>query len=84
MHATLSAKISGIACEGPCPALMHVTPLQSYRLTTRHAHFPDGLQTGAIGRGLGEVKATAARDCGLDSGWEGASDDGNLPAWSVV
>lgn len=58
-NATLSAEISDVVCEGLCPALMHIAPLQSYQLTLRDIHFPDGLLSGPIGLGRSEVKGGA-------------------------
>ena len=52
---TLSVEISDVVCEGVCPALLHILPLQSYRLTLRGVAFPDGLQSGPIGLGRSEV-----------------------------
>ena len=58
-NVTLSAEISDVVCEGLCPALMHITPLQSYQLTLRDIHFPDGLLSGPIGLGRSQVKPAA-------------------------
>lgn len=57
-NATLSAEINDIVCEGVCPALLHITPLQSYQLALHGVSYPDGLPTSPIGLGRSEVKAT--------------------------
>lgn len=49
---SISATISNIVCEGLCPALLRITPLQSYKnFTIKNVAFPDGLQTNDIGIG---------------------------------
>jgi hypothetical protein len=48
--------VDGVVCEGPCPALLRVTPLQSYELSLRGLRFPQGLQ-GHFGLGRSEVPA---------------------------
>ncbi|KAI1041145.1 hypothetical protein LB505_013267 [Fusarium chuoi] len=49
---SISATISNIVCEGPCPGLLRITPLQSYKnFVIKNVAFPDGLQTNAIGIG---------------------------------
>ncbi|KAG4268136.1 dextranase [Fusarium proliferatum] len=49
---SISASISNIVCEGPCPGLLRITPLQSYKnFVIKNVAFPDGLQTNAIGIG---------------------------------
>jgi len=42
----ISLTITNLTSEGPSPALIRITPLQSYRsLQLKHVSFPDGLQT---------------------------------------
>lgn len=53
----ISAELFDIVCEGPCPALMHITPLQNFNLTITNVAFPDGLQTNTVGLGRSEVWA---------------------------
>ncbi|KAF4428942.1 dextranase [Fusarium acutatum] len=49
---SISATISNIVCEGPCPGLLRITPLQSYKnFVIKNVAFPDGLQTNDIGIG---------------------------------
>jgi hypothetical protein len=49
---SISATISNIVCEGPCPALLRITPLQSYKnFAIKNVAFPDGLQVNDIGIG---------------------------------
>ena len=51
----IELSVSNITCEGPCPALMRITPLQSYSLHLQHVAFPDGLQKNSIGIGRSKI-----------------------------
>ena len=62
---TISAWLSDIVCEGACPALMHITPLQNYNLTIDSVAFPGGLQRNPLGLGRGEVRPAPGIRMGL-------------------
>lgn len=54
----ISATISNVVCEGPCPALMRITPLQNYKnFVVKNVAFPDGLQKNSIGIGQSIIPA---------------------------
>lgn len=56
----ISLTISNIVCEGPCPALVRITPLQSYKnFVVKNVAFPDGLQTNSIGIGESIIPAAS-------------------------
>ncbi|KAL2131941.1 hypothetical protein VTI74DRAFT_4423 [Chaetomium olivicolor] len=57
---SISMTISNLVCEGPCPSLMRITPLQNYRdFRIQNVAFPDGLQTNSIGIGKSIVPASS-------------------------
>ncbi|KAJ5098341.1 hypothetical protein N7532_005342 [Penicillium argentinense] len=46
---SLSISISNVICEGPCPGLFRLAPLQNYAgFTVKNVQFPDGLIAGNI------------------------------------
>ena len=59
-----------VICEGMCPALLRLTPLQSYALRLRNVAFPDGLIS--VGEGAGGARG------GDGSVGSGGGDDGDL------
>ncbi|ERS97553.1 dextranase [Sporothrix schenckii ATCC 58251] len=62
---SISMSVSNIVCEGLCPALMRITPLQSYtNFKVTNVSFPDGLQTNSIG--IGESLIPAASGVTMD------------------
>ncbi|KAJ6440564.1 hypothetical protein O9K51_06354 [Purpureocillium lavendulum] len=62
----ISGTISNLVCEGPCPALMRVTPLQNYKnFVVKNVAFPDGLQTNSIGLGQSIIPAQSGVSMGL-------------------
>lgn len=67
----ISMTISNLVCEGPCPALLRITPLQNYRnFVVRDVAFPDGLQVGGIGTGESIVLAAGGVELGVTiSNW---------------
>lgn len=55
---SISATISNVVCEGPCPALLRITPLQNYsNFVVKNVAFPDGLQQNSIGIGQSIIPA---------------------------
>lgn len=63
---TISLTIKNLVCEGLCPALMRITPLQNYRnFLVQNVAFPDGLQTNSIGTGKSIVPASAGLEFGV-------------------
>ncbi|KAK9342654.1 dextranase [Lipomyces starkeyi] len=61
----ISMTISNVVCEGLCPSLFRITPLQSYNnFVVKNVAFPDGLQTNPIG--IGESIIPAASGCTMD------------------
>ncbi|KAG7294581.1 hypothetical protein NEMBOFW57_004657 [Staphylotrichum longicolle] len=56
----VSLTIKNLVCEGVCPALMRITPLQNYRnFLVQDVAFPDELQTNSIGTGKSIVPASS-------------------------
>ena len=68
---SISMTISNLVCEGVCPSLFRITPLQSYRnFIVENAAFPDGLQTGSLGLGQSLIPAASGVTMGLQiSNW---------------
>lgn len=68
---SISMTISNLVCEGLCPALMRITPLQNYRnFLVENVAFPDGLQTNSIGTGKSIVPASSGLEFGVTiSNW---------------
>jgi hypothetical protein len=68
---SISMTISGLVCEGLCPALMRITPLQNYRdFRIENVAFPDGLQTNSIGTGRSIVPPSSGLRFGVTiSNW---------------
>lgn len=63
----ISATISNVVCEGPCPGLVRITPLQSYQnFIIKNVAFPDGLQTNSIGIGQSIVPAQPGITMGFE------------------
>lgn len=63
----ISLTISNIVCEGPCPALVRITPLQSYEnFVVKNVAFPDGLQTNSIGIGESIIPAASGVTMNLE------------------
>ncbi|KFY47866.1 hypothetical protein V495_01766 [Pseudogymnoascus sp. VKM F-4514 (FW-929)] len=59
---TMSMTISNVICEGLCPALFRITPLESYRnFVVKNVAFPDGLQKNSIGTGQSIIPAANVR-----------------------
>eukprot|EP00927_Polykrikos_kofoidii_P087124 TRINITY_DN995_c0_g1_i2.p1 TRINITY_DN995_c0_g1~~TRINITY_DN995_c0_g1_i2.p1 ORF type:complete len:598 (-),score=55.55 TRINITY_DN995_c0_g1_i2:48-1841(-) len=57
---SISMTISNVICEGRCPALFRITPLQNYEnFVVTNVSFPDGLQGSGVG--LGQSIIPAAR-----------------------
>ncbi|KAK6530271.1 hypothetical protein TWF694_003633 [Orbilia ellipsospora] len=55
---SIGMTISNLVCEGPCPAFMRITPLQSYKnFIVKGVSFPDGFQAGSIGTGQSIIPA---------------------------
>jgi hypothetical protein len=58
---SISMRIIGLTCEGPCPALFRITPLQSFRdFVVEDVNFLDGLQVSDIGLGMSHIIAAEA------------------------
>jgi hypothetical protein len=54
----MSVTINNLVCEGPCHALIRVTPLENYsNFVISNVSFPDGVQTNSIGTGRSVVPA---------------------------
>ncbi|KAL0479553.1 hypothetical protein AKO1_007738 [Acrasis kona] len=52
-EASVSVTFSNLICEGLCPSLVRIVPLQSYNnLLILNASFPDGLMRNDIGRSI--------------------------------
>lgn len=67
--------VSNVVCEGLCPALLRITPLQSYKdFVIRDVAFPDGLQRDSIGTGVSIIPASEP----------GISMDLQIMNWTVV
>jgi hypothetical protein len=68
---SISITIDGLVCEGLCPALIRITPLQNYRdFKIENVAFPDGLQTNSIGTGRSIVPASSGLRFGVTiSNW---------------
>lgn len=59
-NSSINMTISNVVCEGLCPSLFRITPLQSYEnFVVENVAFPDGLQTNSIG--IGESIIPAAK-----------------------
>ena len=58
---TIALDATDIVCEGVgCPALLRLTPLQSYDVQLRDVAFPDGLDAGgSLGIGVSMVPAAS-------------------------
>ena len=62
----MSMTINNLVCEGPCPALIRVTPLENYsNFVISNVSFPDGLQTNSIGTGRSVVPAAPGLEFGV-------------------
>lgn len=68
---SISLTISNVVCEGLCPSLFRITPLQSYRdFVVSNVSFPDGLQTNNIGVGESIIPAASGVTMNLEiSNW---------------
>ncbi|CAO2653804.1 Nn.00g032150.m01.CDS01 [Neocucurbitaria sp. VM-36] len=68
---SISMSVSNVVCEGLCPALLRITPLQNYRdFKISNVAFPDGLQTNSIGTGRSIIPASDGLKLGLTiSNW---------------
>ncbi|KAJ5444783.1 dextranase [Penicillium daleae] len=56
----ISLTVSNLVCEGPCPSLVRINPLQSYRdFVVENVAFPDGLQKNSIGIGESIIPAAS-------------------------
>lgn len=63
---SIGLTVSNLFCEGPCPSLFRITPLQSYRdLVVENAAFPDGLLNNSIGIGQSIIPAASGVEMGL-------------------
>jgi hypothetical protein len=67
----ISLNISNVVCEGLCPALLSITPLQNYQnFNISNIAFPDGLQNNSIGIGQSIVHASSGLEMRLTiSNW---------------
>jgi hypothetical protein len=67
----ISMKISNVVCEGLCPALLRITPLQNYRnFYISNIAFPDGLQNNSIEMGQSIIPASSGLEMRLTiSNW---------------
>lgn len=67
----ISMSITNVVCEGLCPALLRITPLQNYRnYKISNVAFPNGLQTNSIGTGRSIIPASKGLELGLTiSNW---------------
>ena len=55
--------ISNLVCEGICPGLLRITPLQNFQnVTLENVLYPDGLPLNAIGQGASIVLDAAVPD----------------------
>ncbi|KAK9238094.1 dextranase [Lipomyces kononenkoae] len=55
---SISATISNVVCEGVCPSLFRINPLQSYKnFVVQNVSFPDGLQNNPLGIGESIIPA---------------------------
>lgn len=68
--------ISDIVCEGSCPSLLRITPLQDYAdFLIENVAFPDGLQTNSLGIGESFITAASEVTMGLTiANWTVAGD----------
>uniref|UniRef100_A0A093VA28 Dextranase n=1 Tax=Talaromyces marneffei PM1 TaxID=1077442 RepID=A0A093VA28_TALMA len=68
---SISLTVSNVVCEGLCPSLVRITPLQNYKnVVVKNVAFPDGLQTNSIGTGESIIPAASGLTMGLDiSNW---------------
>lgn len=57
-NSTISATIRNIVCEGLCPALVRVAPLQNYDLTVENVHFDSLLKNDTVQLGQSLIGAT--------------------------
>lgn len=73
---SISMEISNVVCEGLCPSLFRVTPLQSYKnFVVRNVAFPDGLQTNDLGIGQSIIPAAQGVTMNLEiSNWTVAGE----------
>lgn len=56
---SISITISNVVCEGLCPSLFRITPLQSYQnFIVKNVAFPDGLQANSLGIGESVIPAS--------------------------
>ena len=56
----VSMAVSDVVCEGLCPALLRLHPLQSYDLSISHVFFPSGLNS-ALSIGESEIPAVTSK-----------------------
>lgn len=70
-NSVISMKISNVVCEGLCPSLFRITPLQSYEnFVVENVAFPGGLQTNSIGIGESIIPAASGVKMNLEiSNW---------------
>lgn len=62
---SIDLTLSNVRCEGPCPALFRITPLQNYQnLVVKGVSFPDGLINGNIHTGDSMVGTTSDTPAG--------------------
>ncbi|KAJ6151534.1 dextranase [Penicillium chermesinum] len=68
---SISLTVSKLICEGPCPSLVRIVPLQSYRdFVVENVAFPDGLQRNSIGIGQSIIPAAPGVEMDLQiSNW---------------
>lgn len=73
---SISMEISNVVCEGLCPSLFRITPLQSYKnFVVRNVAFPDGLQTNDLGIGESIIPAAQGVTMNLEiSNWTVAGE----------
>lgn len=75
-NSAISMTISNVVCEGLCPSLFRITPLQSYEnFVVKNVAFPDGLQTNSIGIGESIIPAANGVKMNLEiSNWTVTGD----------
>lgn len=63
---SIGLTVSNLVCEGLCPSLVRITPLQSYKdLVVENAAFPDGLLENSIGIGQSIIPAVSGMEMDL-------------------
>jgi len=73
---TMSITIQGLRCEGLCPSLFRITPLQNYdNFVVEDVEFPDGLQKGHPKIGTSIIPASDGLKLGITiKNWFGRAE----------